>query len=113
MEVAMQAKALLLAVTVLIVPASSFTALGQTVNGISCQDVRANPSLFTHKAINACRHAAMPLGYGGEVAAGPVTRNSSCTDVRNSPYNYSESVRMSCGFPASAPITDWGGGVVH
>jgi len=108
----MQAKALLLAVTVLTIPLSSFSAVGQTVNGISCQDVRANPSLFSRKAINACRHAAMPLGYGGEVA-GPVTRNSSCTDVRNSPYNYSESVRMSCGFSASGAVTDWGGGLVH
>ena len=109
----MQAKALLLAVTVLIIPASGFSALGQTVNGISCQDVRANPSLFSRKAINSCRHAAMPLGYGGEAAAGPVTRNSSCTDVRNSPYNYSESVRMSCGFAPTGPITDWGGELIH
>lgn len=110
----MKSAPFLFVAAMLAVPGSAFALSSQLPEGVSCQEVQANPSIFNRRIVTECRHAMAPLGYSA--AAGPrgiVTRDSSCSDVRANPYNYSESVRVSCGGAPSPNITDWGGSLVH
>ena len=109
----MKTTSLLIAAALFALPGSAFALTSGQPAGVSCQDVLANPSVYSRRVIAECRHSAA-LGYSA--VAGPqaiVTRNSSCSDVRANPYNYSESIRVSCGGAPTPDITDWGGAIVH
>lgn len=90
--------------------------------GVSCDAVRADPSLYSHRVIQDCRRTGWhgePAGFGGPLyqpndgMTDVVTRNSSCSDVRKRPDLYSASVRESCASGTVNGVGDWGGALVH
>lgn len=90
--------------------------------GVSCEAVRADPSLYSHRVIQDCRRMGWhsePASYGGQLyqpnggMTDLVTRNSSCSDVHMRPDLYSASVRESCASGTVNGVGDWGGALVH
>lgn len=110
----MHTKTLLILAALVAAPIPAWAASGAAPE-LSCDMVHANPSWFSRRAIADCRHAAAaePLGYA---AAAPraVTNNSSCSDVRYNPGNYSVDIRAACGAPTNPYGSgDWGGGLLR
>jgi hypothetical protein len=114
--IVMKTKLILAVASLLAAPIPAFAVSSGPGPDISCQAVRANPSLYARHVVSECRRMGWnePMGYAGAGGGGPIqTRNSSCGDVRERPALYSEDVREACAASDPRGPGDWGGSIVR